>query len=170
MVIVVAFSGPIDNIAAFRATHTKKDSVFVTQRTGNDTHTGFFIMVAVQRCHDFFFKLIFIFWFDNTVRIAPLQIDINVVASVGNSFCAFPVNFMEFIAIFIIFDVSVAEFFHNTKVNASVIAEVWRLVFRANLTVVRNNENSPAFINEMQEATDIVVGLFVDAFHQCCVF
>ena len=82
-----------------------------------------------------------------------------------------PVDFTYFFALRIFFQHRIAQFFHHADIAAKGIAYHWRMLFFGNdQSVVRYDKNGPAFVQEMEEFTDITVCLFVNHFNSVQIF
>ena len=173
MVEVVTFGHPYADITSIRTTLTKEDSVSVAESNGYDTMTGFFGAQAVEVGHNLFFEFITIRRINNTINhsaiwqsvfVATLEIQIQVTFTLHNSFSLSPINAIR-IALFVLSSNKVTHLFHERSNNTIKVDQEWNFMSRCNLSMVREDENSPTFIEEMKEFTEIVVSLLIEVSH-----
>ena len=62
---------------------------------------GLFIFIAVQIGHDRFFQFILVARLDDAVRFASLEIDIDMVHTIGDRPCFSPIHFFDGLTVFI---------------------------------------------------------------------
>ena len=137
MVEIVTFGEPVADIACFRTTLTKENSILVAQSNCNNTLTSLFVAIAIETGHDFFFNFILILRIYNTMRIAALEVDVDVLFALSDCNGVFPIDFFHAVAIFVTFQSHETELFHDTTVNAHIVAKFNHVMSRADKTVVR---------------------------------
>ena len=98
--------------------------------------------------------------------VLRLQVEVDVVVARADGQGLRPVDLMRIVAVFVLDHRSQAKVAHNAAgMNTGTIHDFRALVFGANQSVIGNQEDRPAFVQEVQELTDVVVGLLVELFH-----
>ena len=108
-----------------------------------------------------FFKGILVSWVYNAVFVAALEVDVDIVGTDLYSAGLFPVNVAGAVAVFVLFHHGVTELFHDRNVQTTVFTNQWWHFFPNDEAVVTDNENGPVFIKEVQETTEVIVGLTI---------
>ena len=89
-----------DRTAAFLTIETQYLRFFIAHSNRYDA-LALFIAVAVQITDDLRFQVIFVTWLDNTVWIAAFEIDMDMVAAIGNGSCLAVIDLPQLTAVFI---------------------------------------------------------------------
>ena len=116
------FCQPVNQVAAFWAIHAQERCVFIAQDNGNQP-LAVFVTVIIQIADDLLFQRIFVSWLDNTVFIAALEVNPDVIAAGSNSAGVGPVNLLSQIAIFVFKETGVAQVIHQFSIDAERIAK-----------------------------------------------
>ena len=173
MVKVIPFSMPYDDIARFRTTLSEKYCIFIAQSNRHDTMSSFRRFQAVQICHNLFFQFILICWIYDTINyssicqsmlISTFNVQINHTFALNDRFGLCPVDTNN-VAIFILKSYSISKLFHNRCAHTIHINQKRNRMRWGNLCMVREDKNSPALIQQMQEFTKVIVRLDIQILH-----
>ena len=82
----------------------------------------------------------------------------------------FPVNVAGAVTVFVLFHHGVTELFHDRNVQTTVFTNQWWHFFPNDEAVVTDNENGPVFIKEVQETTEVIVGLTIYVYDAILIF
>ena len=117
---VDAFFEPVEDIAAFWAAGTENHCIFIAH-SHNDN--AFAVQaIAVKGVDDLAFEFILICWINNTSWVFALEVDVDMTTAGSNSAGLFPVDFFDFVAVFVFLENGETKFFHNCNVAAECVA------------------------------------------------
>lgn len=167
---VEAFFNGEEDITALWTINTQENAILVAQADAYNATTSGWVTVVVQIVDDLFFKRILVSWIYNTVFVAALKVDVDVVRTNLDSTGLFPVNVAGRVAVFVLNHNGVAQFFHNRNVEAAVFANHWRNFFANDEAVVTHDENGPVFFEVMEETAEVVVGLTIGVNDEFLIF
>ena len=168
METIDAFFQPVEDVATFWAAGAKVDGVFVTHGNSNDALT--IQAVAVQIVNDLTFQFILVGWIDDTGWVFALEVNVDLTAAGSNGTGLFPIDLFDWITVFIFFKYCVAKFAKNTNIAAKGIADEWLFFFfRSQQTMVGEDGDGPAFIEIVQEAAKVTVGLLICFFNRSLI-
>ncbi len=140
-------------------------SIFVMQCQVYHTFSGFWIFHGIQISNNPFFQFPFICRFYNPFWISAFQIYINAAGTCLICSCLGHIQFCNFFSVFIGFQNSVAKSAQRIYVYTNNVAQnTGAVFFPTSEPMVADYHDGPAFIQEMQEGTQIVVGCLIGSF------
>ena len=99
---IEAFVQEIDHIAAFRSVHAEDFGVFVAQGQADGPFAHVFVMV--EGSDQFFFYSVFVLRLDDALRIAALEVDVDMAAAGGYCAGMLPIDLLEVVAVLILLE------------------------------------------------------------------
>ena len=156
------------NIAAMNTAHTQIFHLIARKAMSNNSFTVL-IAIIIQIADNIQHQLMIILRFNNTLRVASFQININIRRTTGYSLGFAPVNLH--LAIFIIISHRIAQIAHYLCRQAADMSDTCILISCAfrHTAVVGYDKNSRLIIQILHHFTDILIVFGVNRINQILI-